>query len=677
IELYETILSGDLNGDDGPDFANNGENSYSVVTGSHTNSSAAIDGFTIAGGNADDDNVIDDPGSSGAGMFNYIGSPAVSNCTFRGNRARRHGGGMANINCSDTKVANCIFTGNQADQGGAIANSIAYGFSFDNCSFSGNMAAEVGGGIEFSQAKNGTVANCTFVSNRALSDGSGMYLWANSDATVSNSIFRDDWDEIANDGSSTITVTYSDIPSTIPGEGNFEADPCFVDEGHWDENGTPDDPNDDTWIGGDYHLKSEAGRWDQIEKMWVKDTATSLCIDAGDPNSDWTGELWPHGKRINVGAYGGLAEASMSLLEIGAAGNMDNRDCVDFNDIALLAVKWCVEAPLLAEDLDRNGKVDSKDFAVFAGDWHVGLRPDPMTWAAAPRATSSSTIAMAAATAMSCDGGDVEYYFEDQNEPAHNSGWLSFAPGEEPAWEDSDLSSICTYCYRVKARNKTALFETGWSDVSCAQPLRTDWPVVFQADFEDGSLDSWEATDPSAWRIEDGHGGKVLSLFKNSSYSPPFRSPYNINLVRDVAVDNFSLELELLSTNSDYNHRDMCLFFGYQDESHFYYVHLGKTADATANSVFIVDNADRISIADYRTDGIPWDYNWHTVRLFRDVETGGIEVYFDDMIVPVMTAVSHRFLWGRVGVGSFDDKGQFDDVELRGQLWTEGDFVGP
>jgi len=59
------------------------------------------------------------------------------------------------------------------------------------------------------------------------------------------------------------------------------------------------------------------------------------------------------------------------------------------------------------------------------------------------------------------------------------------------------------------------------------------------------------------------------------------------------------------------------------------------------------------------------------------VETGGIEVYFDDMIVPVMTAVSHRFLWGRVGVGSFDDKGQFDDVELRGQLWTEGDFVGP
>ena len=152
----------------------------------------------------------------------------------------------------------------------------------------------------------------------------------------------------------------------------------------------------------------------------------------------------------------------MSLLDSGAAGNIDNRDCVDFNDIALLAEKWCVEAPLLAEDLDRNGKVDSKDFAVLAEDWRVGLRPDPMTWAAAPRATSSSTIAVTAATAMACDGGDVEYYFEDQNAPSRNSGWLSFAPGEQPVWEDSGLSSLYTYCYRVKARNKTALFETGW-----------------------------------------------------------------------------------------------------------------------------------------------------------------------------------------------------------------------
>ena len=46
---YETVLSGDLNGDDGPNFANNGENSYHVVTGSGIDETAILDGFTISG----------------------------------------------------------------------------------------------------------------------------------------------------------------------------------------------------------------------------------------------------------------------------------------------------------------------------------------------------------------------------------------------------------------------------------------------------------------------------------------------------------------------------------------------------------------------------------------------------------------------------------------------------
>jgi hypothetical protein len=52
IDVYETLLSGDLLGNDGPDFANNGENSYHVVTGSGTNVTAVLDGLTITGGNA-------------------------------------------------------------------------------------------------------------------------------------------------------------------------------------------------------------------------------------------------------------------------------------------------------------------------------------------------------------------------------------------------------------------------------------------------------------------------------------------------------------------------------------------------------------------------------------------------------------------------------------------------
>jgi hypothetical protein len=191
-------------------------------------------------------------------------------------------------------------------------------------------------------------------------------------------------------------------------------------------------------------------------------------------------------------------------------------------------------------------------------------------------------------------------------------------------------------------------------------------PLVFEADFEDGSLDAWQATDSAAWRIEDGRGGKVLALHKQSAYKPEVRSPRNINLIEDVAVGSFVLELKMHSTTRDYGHRDMCLFFGHQDPSHFYYVHIANASDAHANSIFIVNGEPRVSIAKTRTEGTKWDEGWHTVRLVRDVEEGTIEVFFDDAAEPIMTAVDHNFKSGRIGVGSFDDTGQFDDIRLSG-----------
>jgi hypothetical protein len=192
-------------------------------------------------------------------------------------------------------------------------------------------------------------------------------------------------------------------------------------------------------------------------------------------------------------------------------------------------------------------------------------------------------------------------------------------------------------------------------------------PLLFEADFEDGRIGDWRAIDPIAWRTEPGHGGKVLALYKQSDYEPPVRSPVNINLVRNMVVGSFVLELKMRSTTKDYGHRDMCLFFGHQDPLHFYYVHIANKSDANANSIFLVDGEPRISIAKTRTGGTKWDDNWHSVRLVRDAEEGTIEVFFDDGSEPIMTAVDKRFEWGRVGIGSFDDTGQFDDVQLWGE----------
>jgi hypothetical protein len=55
------------------------------------------------------------------------------------------------------------------------------------------------------------------------------------------------------------------------------------------------------------------------------------------------------------------------------------------------------------------------------------------------------------------------------------------------------------------------------------------------------------------------------------------------------------------------------------------------------------------------------------VKVERTIADGSMKVYFDDMKKPYMTAKDKTFTWGQVGIGTFDDHGNFDDVVLRGE----------
>jgi hypothetical protein len=191
-------------------------------------------------------------------------------------------------------------------------------------------------------------------------------------------------------------------------------------------------------------------------------------------------------------------------------------------------------------------------------------------------------------------------------------------------------------------------------------------PLLVSEDFDKGA-ERWQPTDPKTWKTVEGRGGKVFSQFvKQSKYSPPHRSPFNFALLKDVYVADFVLTAKVKSTVKDYGHRDACLIFGYQDPAHFYYVHLGKKADDHANQIFIVNDKPRTKISKTTTTGTDWDDEWHEVKIIRRVEPGTIEVYFDDMKKPAMTATDKNFAWGRIGVGTFDDTSEWDDVRLYG-----------
>lgn len=193
-----------------------------------------------------------------------------------------------------------------------------------------------------------------------------------------------------------------------------------------------------------------------------------------------------------------------------------------------------------------------------------------------------------------------------------------------------------------------------------------DLPLLLTEDFESGDLSRWSATDPTAWKIETVNGSRVLHQFRQSQLVTPVRCPFNRAVVRGMSVGDFQLDVDVQSTARDYPHRSVCLFFGYQDPSHFYYVHLGQAADDHANQIFIVNGAPRVKISKTSTAGTPWDDQWHHVRIRRQVESGETQVFFDDLQTPAMTASDTTFVWGEVGVGSFDDTGRFDKLELRG-----------
>lgn len=192
-------------------------------------------------------------------------------------------------------------------------------------------------------------------------------------------------------------------------------------------------------------------------------------------------------------------------------------------------------------------------------------------------------------------------------------------------------------------------------------------PLLFHEDFSGGddSLKRFEFTDPAAWQAKKDGDAAFLSLVKQSKYQPPVRSPVNIAWVKDLKADvPFILEVKLRSTTKDYGHRDLCLFFGGTDPSHFFYVHIAKAADDRAHSIFLVDGKPRVSVAKDRTKGTDWDDAWHRVRVVRK-KSGRTDVFWEGE--RIMSSDDASFPTGRVGVGSFDDTGDFDEITVWGQ----------
>jgi hypothetical protein len=429
IAAYETVLSGDLNVDDAPDFANNGENSYHVVTGSGTDATAVLDGFIITAGNADSSW----PNGSGGGIYNNYGSPTLANCTFINNSARE-GGGMCNDH-SSPMMLNCMFIGNYSSQfsGGGVSNY--YGNPvLTNCTFSGNSTDRNGGGMSNSHGGSPTLTNCTFSGNSAT-DAGGVRMSGNSTLTnctfISNSADNYGGGMTISEGNPTLTncrftnnsafkgggiITYAGYPTPILTNCIFNANSAITDGGGFYYGHSEPTLTNCTFVansaggdgGGICSFGSEniltvtncilwsntADEGPQIALKSILESTVIIdysCVEGGeldvytenDPNLDWD-------ENSNIDADpcfvpGRLGDYYLSQT---AAGQETNSLCVDAGsdtaanlgvDIFTTRTDQVVDAGTVdmgyhypitnVADINGDWDVDFVDFAILATQW--------------------------------------------------------------------------------------------------------------------------------------------------------------------------------------------------------------------------------------------------------------------------------------------------------------------
>ena len=443
IELYRSILSGDLAGNDKRDFVNYEENSYHICEVTGDNPETILQGFTVQGGNATDDRsrggaLLMEPGTifvsdclflsnqalSGGAVYIEESSPTFQRCSFANNQTMPSGSGGA-VYCrngaseSPTFVA-CLFEKNLATFGGAV---LAFNFIspvFNECLFSGNTSvsyrgagaggallvtgnntarlincvladntAPQGGAIFHSVGAELELHNCTVARNHAL-DGQGGGVWFSGETVCLNSVF---WGNTATEAESVEDEQLHSVDQNEL-ELNFSCVEGLTGDlegiGNIGDDPAFADPDGRDGVPGtgdeDYHL-----------------TDGSPCVDAGDPDFepedpfDFDGDERIRECRVDIGF-----DETPFFADCDANGSSDACDLADGLVPDCNSNLIPDECDLPDADCDRNGEVDECEAVqhyVFESPQLSPIgdgSPQSYTFKGLPLAVETTTIRFAA-----------------------------------------------------------------------------------------------------------------------------------------------------------------------------------------------------------------------------------------------------------------------------------------
>jgi hypothetical protein len=177
----------------------------------------------------------------------------------------------------------------------------------------------------------------------------------------------------------------------------------------------------------------------------------------------------------------------------------------------------------------------------------------------------------------------------------------------------------------------------------------------------------WTVQQASDWAVEDG----VLRL--KVSAEPPAgqpRRPTKFALLNSKPYRSVTVEAEMKR-----NARSLIIVYAWQDANHYNYAHISSDAAAKQNvhnGMFHVFGGERARIS--ALDGPPSfeTQDWTPVKLVFDGTSGRCYVEVNGKRNPSMEAVDLSLQWGRVGLGSFDETGDFRNVRITGETRDPG-----
>ena len=202
-------------------------------------------------------------------------------------------------------------------------------------------------------------------------------------------------------------------------------------------------------------------------------------------------------------------------------------------------------------------------------------------------------------------------------------------------------------------------FAAAWTIPSGARPVIRS--IQFTDNFSSGALDRWQFPYPEDWVIRTEGPLHFLHMLRSREPLAP-RRPMQFALLKGMNARSFTFQARVRRAQSS-----LLMVFNYVDTLHFYYAHLSVDPGAKVdvhNGIFIVDGGPRHRITGMDAAPVLPDKDWHKIRIQRDIQSGSIEVFVDADSSPRFSVIDSSFNCGQVGLGSFDETGDFADVRL-------------